>query len=154
VVITILRGSGCLPSWTQICRSTCGGAEGEVVAAHALDHRLADHEAVGHAVHQDVIGVLVEQVAGRRDDVELRAREIEHGLQRVGRGHLGDAPGEARLRLGADGLDDRRAEVDADVGGLVGGEDAGLGVLDAALGDLLAVDEQRAVPPLPGPPPS
>ena len=65
------------------------GTEREVVAAHALDHRLADHEAVRDPVHQDVVGILVEQVAGGRDDVELRAREFEHALECVGSGHLG-----------------------------------------------------------------
>ena len=40
----------------------------------------------------------------------------------------------------ADGFDDGGAEVDADIGGFVGGEDAGLGVRDFGFGDVGAVD--------------
>jgi hypothetical protein len=44
--------------------------------------------------------------------------------------------GEWRAGFGADRLDHRRAEVDADVGGLVRGKDAGPGMFDPSLGDL------------------
>jgi hypothetical protein len=45
--------------------------EGEVVAAHALDGALADHEAAGHAVHQDVEGIIVDEVAGATSSIPI-----------------------------------------------------------------------------------
>src|SRR5512139_2584572 len=60
-------------------------------------------------------------------------------------GQLRDTPGELRLRFGTDRLDHRRAEVDADIGGLVRREDAELRVLDPPLRHLLVVDEERAL---------
>ena len=59
-------------------------------------------------------------------------------------GQLRNAPGDGRLRLRADGLDHRRAEVDADVGRLVGREDARLRAFNAAFGDFLAVTNRMA----------
>jgi hypothetical protein len=46
--------------------------------------------------------------------------------------HLRYAPGESRFGLGPDGLHHGCTEIDADVGGLVRGEKAGLCAFDAA----------------------
>ena len=58
---------------------------------------------------------------------------------------LGNMPCELRLRLGSDRLDYRCAKIDANIGRLIRGKNAALGVFDPPIGDLLAVDEQCAL---------
>src|SRR5512139_2693739 len=97
--------------------------------------------------HTEPIGFASTWMPGRFGSVRASMRPGVAALRGLPYldGHLRQAPGEARLRLRADRLHHGRAQVDADVGRLVGGEDARLRDADAPLGDLLAVHEQRAL---------
>ena len=63
-----------------------GPAEQQVVAAHAADHRLADHDRQLQVLRQQREGVAVQQVGRRQQDADGLAREVDRLLHRRRRG--------------------------------------------------------------------
>ena len=84
-VTTYLRGHGRSPSAPRPGSRRPGGrTAGD--RTDPVHDRLADHRGQGHVLHQQRIGVAVDQVGGREQDADRLAREVDHPLDGLRRG--------------------------------------------------------------------
>ena len=85
-VTTSLRGSGALPRSMQICQSTPGLAEGQLVAQHAADHLRSHVDGLGDRLRVEFVGAHQEQVGKRYFEAVLLGRDVHRLRYRGGRG--------------------------------------------------------------------